>query len=202
MASLIDCGLAFGSLASGAAVMCPNNICSGVNDRGQYVRYFATMLGAGYYAYSGPGTLYYSIAAAQKAGAAAAFAAMVNSGVHQEWGNTAYADANGVYSYTDPQIIGPPCDEISGCTGSLTLWVPGGTTLVGVQHTHPWEGGPNQFDFDAEQLMKRNNGILEYIMGPSSNGLGWASNPRVFILDPKVPSVCQLSGPAQFQSCK
>ena len=168
------------------------------------IYFFAGVNGPGrYYSYSGPGALYYSLGAAQAAASLANFNAMVLNGEHQEWGNAAYLDANGVYSFTESQIIGPPCDEGQGCFGEQTLAVPDGTTLAGVQHSHPWVGGMGQFGPDVEQLITGGYTFLDYVTGPSSNGPNWGTDPRTFVLNPNVPSVCQLSGPAQFgiQGC-
>ena len=76
-------------------------------------------------------------------------------------------------------------------------------SLVGVQHSHPWIGGSGQFDYDVEQLITGGYTFLDYVTGPSSNGASWGSNPRTFVINPTVPSVCRLSGPPQFgiQGC-
>jgi hypothetical protein len=175
-----------------------------VNGNNQPAHFWASTNGPGsYYTNSGPGALYYSVAAAQAAGSLSNFSAMVQNGQHQEWGNTTYQDANGVYSFTESQVIGPPCDEGQGCQGEQTLEVPDGTLLVGVQHSHPWVGGWGQFDDDVEQLKTGGYTFLDYVTCPSSNGPNWGTGPRTFVLNPNVPSVCQLSRPTQFgiQGC-
>ena len=196
-----------GGLGSQAYAPCPNSFCSGFRN-GSYVQYAAFANGGGgYFAYSGPGEagdLYYNLSTAQAAGSLADFNAMVQSGVHQEWGNVAIQDdANGFYSFTEPEVVGPPCVEGEGCEGQQPLAVPDGTSLAGVQHSHPWVGGSGQFDYDVEQLMTGGYTFLDYVTGPSSNGSNWGNDPKTFVLNPNGPSVCQLAGPAQFgiQGC-
>ena len=84
---------------------------------GRYTSGYQQMDLGKYYDYSGPGALYYSLAAAElgalaNAGAQGAMTAVLNSQTGQigveEWGGNVYEDANGVYSYTSP-VQGPFC---------------------------------------------------------------------------------------------
>ncbi len=192
----MPCSMAYGFLESGAAAVYPNNACEIAGPNGLEYFWASTNGPGAYYAYSGPGALYYDLGDAQAGGALAAFNAMVAGGVPQEWGDAAYEDANGVFSFTAPEIIGPPCSEDETCEGGISLTTPDGTQLMGTEHTHPWPGGSNQFDGDMEQLLTSNSTYLDYVGAPSSDpGYAWGLSPRVFVINPNSMSVCLLLGP-------
>lgn len=197
-----DCGSVSVLLNMGSAMQCPNNVCSGFNSAGQAVQFVAFATGGGYYPYVG----YSSLAAAQQAGSLDAFNSMVASGQHQEWGDWTYEDPSGVYYDTPAQVIGPVCvsDQVS-CEGALPFPdLPGGATIVGDQHSHPWVGDSQQFDFDLQEAINIGQTFLTYVTGPSSNGANWGLSPRTFVINPVTSSICQLPGsPHQFgiQTC-
>jgi RHS repeat-associated protein len=146
---------------------------------------------------------YTTLQQAQVAGALAAFHGMVNSGIHQEWGDRAYKTPDGKFSYTRPGVIGPPCaEDAAQCNGEITANVPKGTTLEGDQHSHPWVGDDHQFDGDVRFMQDEGLKFYGYVAGPSSNASStWGSNPNVFRIDPNEPSVCKVSGPSSISSC-
>ena len=191
-----DCGLARGLIAGGAALQCPSNVCEGVNGAGQVVSFHAFAGGgSGYYSYSGANAIYYSLEAAGKAGALAAWGASAKSSAIREYGGNIYADKrDGVYSYTQLQE-GPVCDPSGGPCGVLTdsSLIPGGTELVGLYHDHPFGG-----EFSATD-------INTYLGPPSIFGFVSTSSDRVLMFDPirqaawlnsgASPPICVVAGP-------
>ena len=152
------------SLVTGAGdVECPNDVCQGLNSNGQPVYFWASTNGSGsYYTYSGPGALYYSL---QAAGIAALNYIFQNdTSLLHEYGGNIYADANGVYSFTNPNFdpASPPCD-INGPPCFYTEdpnAIPQGTTLTGIFHTHPFGG-----IYDSEDI-----GVADDVGVPSFLG--------------------------------
>ncbi len=122
------CDIANRMLASGAAVWCPNNECTGIQFSNNRPVYFsATTNGPGrYYAYSGPGALFYNLEAA---GIAALLAVDGDTG-KSEFGGEIYLDANGLYSFDEARQ-----GTSSGFT-TVPNMVPPGTIFVGDYHTH------------------------------------------------------------------
>ena len=115
-------------LSAGAAALCPGGVCNGFNQRGQYLQYWAFATGGGYYAYVGPGALYYS---AQQAGIAAVqFTDPMSIKKNKEYSGNLYEDQNGVYSYTTPD----PGHEDDSPFNPRNI--PAGTTYVGSYHDH------------------------------------------------------------------
>ena len=143
----------------------------------------------------------YTLEQVEVAAALADFQAMADSGRHQEWSSNTYQRADGTYGTSKPVLAGPECGEGEGCEGTTSLEVPNGTTLVGVQHTHPWIGGPQQFDFDVTQMKAEGLTFFDYVAGASSNGPNWKIHPNIFRLDPNEPSACQVSGTAAIPKC-
>jgi len=190
------CSVVGSVISAGAGVQCPYNICEGFTNDGRIVAYHAFASGgAGYYAFAGPGSLYFSLEAAGKA--AALYYWKLSDSQQREYGGTIYLDANGIYSFGQPQI-GPSCDvQSGGCGIFISLAVPSGTTLVGDYHTHPGFGqGASDFsNVDTENLIR--NSLFGF--------LGTAPFGRVVMFDPNrysafmaggnVPPVCVLQGP-------
>jgi RHS repeat-associated protein len=123
------CSTVYSSLAGGAAVQCPNNVCFGVTADNRSAYFWASTNGPGsYYTTSGPGALYYS---ANQAG----IAAVQNTNPtsiqnNKEYSGNIYLDQNGVYSYTAPNLGGSahsPYDPSA---------IPDGTTYAGNYHDH------------------------------------------------------------------
>ena len=141
-----SCGMVMSMLGSGGAVQCPDNQCTRVGPNG--VQYFwASTNGPGsYYYYSGPGALYYSLNAAVVAAFEYTFhndPESASEPVAYEYGEAAYSDANGVFSFT-----GPIATQVGGCTidtmctfdpNQVTL--PPNVTLAAILHSHPFGGG-------------------------------------------------------------
>jgi RHS repeat-associated protein len=196
------------SIGAGFA-QCPNNICSFLSDSGQFVRYVAFGTGANYYAYVGPGSLFYSPDAAGTAAVLFYGPQTTTSngdGTRSELGGTIYVDQNGVFSYTPPTEIGPPCAEGS-CWSTRATWVPDGTQQVGDWHTHPWSSDSGQFGGPAGTTIYM--GTIA-IQGPVWVGDRGASNPFPTYVSTPIgssfgvfrisagpqASVCSLAGPS------
>jgi|GEM_PF-7128095 len=145
---------------------------------------------------------YNTLQEAQIAGALAAFDGMVESGIHQEWGDYAIETKDGKFTYTKPKVIGSPCaEDASSCDGEMD---PSGLAPVGDQHSHPWIGDDHQFDGDVQKMTTEHLTYYGFVAGPSSNNpKAWGNNPNIFKVDPNPdnPSVCKVSGPSSISSC-
>jgi RHS repeat-associated protein len=134
-------------LQGGAAAICPYNSCTAVNSKTGQIGYaWASVNGpAMYYAYYGPGALYYDAQSAAAAAFAYVFGTYSNAqgpGVAYEYGGDIYTDANGVYSYTNPiwtQVGGCTIDTTCTFNGNVVN-LPAGTDSAGDYHTHPFGG--------------------------------------------------------------
>jgi len=107
--------------------------------------------GAGYYTLFGPGSVFFSVEAAGKAGALYYWKSSDND--RREYGGTIYEDRNGVFSFGEGQI-GPPCaaDSLGGCEMTIRGNIrPKGTILIGDYHTHP-DLGQGASDFSKTDV--------------------------------------------------
>ena len=131
-------------LAAGFGLQCIGNVCGGIDGNGRPFYSFASWAGIGYFTYSGPGSLFYSLAAAGAAGALAdqeaSAAELAADNIMREYGQPVYTLA-GVYSYSDLQA-GEPCDPVTGaCPLSIDASaIPEAATTVGLAHDHPGIG--------------------------------------------------------------
>jgi RHS repeat-associated protein len=150
-----DCGFAFGFVAGGGAAVCPNNQCNrAVWTNNQWLNqgYHAFTNGGGYYSFSGPGALYYTLESAGAAGAN--YFWNQSTAEKREYGGTIYQDQNGIFSFGAGQV-GPPCsdDPLSGCEMNIDPTIrPDGSTLFGDYHTHPGLPGRGASDFSDTDI--------------------------------------------------
>jgi RHS repeat-associated protein len=214
------CSLVGSIIAGGGAAQCPNNACEGsawVSDSNgghwEQVQFWEFANGgSGYYAYTGPGALYYSVQGA----ALAAGRYMWDPNDTHEYHTNIYRDKNEVFSYTTPEQ-GPDCAETlseglgNGCGWTPDLSVPPGTDLVGTEHTHPEVEGLSSGEFSPED-------IDEYLTAKKDASgafvpiFGFVVTPpgdRILMFDParwrlfnqfgggSTSPVCVLAGPLQ-----
>jgi RHS repeat-associated protein len=164
-------------LSMGVAAVCPADTCGGFISNGQYMQYSAFATGGNYYANSGPGALYWNLQAAGTAAALYMEQAAIDQ--NREYGGAIYQDANGVYSYTQPQA-GPPCDVLSdACEINIDTTVPDGTSLVGSYHDHPDIPGGQSFSQGGP-----NSDIFGLANANMFGFLGTAPYGRVLMFDP------------------
>ncbi len=136
-----------------SAVQCPDNACTSINASGQLVQFWAFANGgSGYYAFSGPGALYYS--AGQAIDGAIAYYQPLSetsdaNGMRQEYQWKTYEDDDDIYSFVG-QASQWLCGSTDTCTSDPnTVVAPDGTTFEDLGHTHPWpDRGAWQFNTD------------------------------------------------------
>jgi hypothetical protein len=179
-----------------ATVVCPNNVCSGINANGQLVQFWAFAGGgSGYYSLVGPGALYYS--AQQATEAAVDFCQPLSEqtvdGKRREYQWKTFEDANEVFSYGG--TASPlPCGPTDWCySDPQSVGIPPGTYYGTEGHTHPWPGrGDSRFAQDIQ-----NN----YISGPT-----YVSTPEggLFLIELQSgtisSTICQVNAPKQFET--
>jgi RHS repeat-associated protein len=180
-----DCDVVESAVGAGAAVVCPDG-CSVVGADGRPMYFFASTEGSGgYYDYSGPGALYYSVESAGLGASnylMAQFSPDFSHDMH-EYESNLYEDANEVFSYT-PAQQGAECSVGESCDESFDFGdIPAGTTLVGSAHTHPQIGyGDTEFSGEVGP-----GDIKTYMTGFSSPIFGFVvTSPgnRVLMFNP------------------
>jgi len=131
-----SCGIVQSLLGAGAAVQCPDNVCSGAgldaNGNWVFAIFRASTNGKGaYFPVEGPGWEFSSEAEALAAGALWAAAATRDNGI-ENCGMT-YSTGNGQYSFT-----GSVEGHLASCQPlNASSFVPSGATPDGGYHSHP-----------------------------------------------------------------
>jgi RHS repeat-associated protein len=199
---------------SESTVQCPNNQCQGLltttvtnTNNGQTLLSFGQITqfsafadgGQGYFPTFGPGSLYGS--AGEAGVAAGAYFLPDSQSYHREFGGGVAQDAEGFFSY-NLTAVGPDC------TGDLfcVLSIPHGD-YQDIWHTHPNEGGADQFEVDTQTAFNMGNYVTTSIGGnPATFFVGATRGPSQVQIMPSpgefpiyVPGtkpICHVSGPS------
>jgi RHS repeat-associated protein len=183
-------------LDASAAVPCPNNQCQGAvwtsDPSGSYwqpEQFVSTLGGSGYYAFYGPGALYFSERQAARAAIDFYEEATMEDRRERNFNVSRQGD---LFSYNLVNI-GFECGPLDNCYSTPGSQVPEGTTRVAMGHTHPYERGAYQFWGD--RWIIRFDAITDYVGAPipgvGTVGIFVISGWQAGVL--QLP-ICQLSG--------
>ena len=146
------CGIVTSALQGGAANQCPGP-CFGTGTDGRPIYFKASTNGPGsYYAYSGPGSVFYNLRAAGIAASLYALNKSSNDSDDREFAGELYEDANGIYSYDEPR---PGSDGHSEVDPSA---IPAQTVFVADYHSHGSFPAPGTELFSPDDKF----GIVQY----------------------------------------